>query len=272
MSLLRFLSAQIDPKYNSLQYDISRHREFYNLTDYALHYWMTHIQKCEKASINEKIIERLVSANAIVNASSLRESTALHTAVKTKQLETVDLLLNPGARYEHRSFGGFTPLHFAAHQGYLAIMIRLLKEDRKQMNCPADLGTPLPHPVSWERHCDIVDFLLQQGDNSNLTDFLGNTPCRRGLRPLSAIMFKSNIISTILALTTLPSTLADGCCPNFIQFVGHNFGGLEIILNDENLGTWPASRICITEEILPSISTLPDDAFWLASCTNGLFT
>jgi hypothetical protein len=38
MSLLRFLNAQIDTKYNSLQYDISRHSDFYDLKDYVLYH------------------------------------------------------------------------------------------------------------------------------------------------------------------------------------------------------------------------------------------
>ena len=81
-----------------------------------------------RASECKLIVEQLIAAGANINrVSSQYAETALHYAVRSKNWEVAELLINAGANVDSQSSAGYTPLQFAVVNGDAATSDLLLK-------------------------------------------------------------------------------------------------------------------------------------------------
>ncbi len=129
---------------------------------------------------SKQIVRILLSAGAKLDSNSRAYGTALHLAAWYGCLENVKLLLAAGADVNAYSIGGYPVLHRATSQGHLDVVKLLVKKGAK-INAQRDIGelingrtglTALIIAANWGR-TDVVQFLLEQGADPNLTDSWG---------------------------------------------------------------------------------------------------
>jgi ankyrin repeat protein len=86
------------------------------------------------------------------------------------------VLLEAGAKLDATDFNGWTPLHRAAHAGYVDF-VRLLIEHGAKVDARTqidELYTPLMEAAS-AGHAQVVNLLLANGADKELTDIIGCT-------------------------------------------------------------------------------------------------
>ncbi len=137
----------------------------------------------------------LLDHGAHVNAKeSQKEQTALMWAAAEKQAGMVKELIAHGAdvnarslvnediaqvssepRAQHRSYGGMTPLIFAAREGCVQCAVAL-KEGGANLNMPDPEGvTPLLTAL-WNAHFDTASYLIKAGAMVDKWDWWGRSP------------------------------------------------------------------------------------------------
>jgi len=146
-------------------------------------------------STNVPAARVLLDHGAHVNAKEAqKEQTALMWAAAEKQAEMVKELIAHGAdvnarsavnediaqvssepRAQHRSYGGMTPLIYAAREGCVQCAVAL-KEGGANLNMPDPEGvTPLLTAL-WNAHFDTASYLIKAGAMVNKWDWWGRSP------------------------------------------------------------------------------------------------
>lgn len=117
------------------------------------------------------MIKLLIQLGANVNSpepygrSPLLEVFFVNDADK---LASMELLLEHGADINHEDDDGFSPAHMAVSQPDTALIRRLLREDRLELNCPRpNRWTPLKLAIS-HANIEVVTLLLDKGADPNL--------------------------------------------------------------------------------------------------------
>ena len=197
-------NAKMDPKYNSSQCDISPYSDFYDLRDYAVHHWMTHIQKCEDTDINERVcslLKQFLGSPAESSFAyqswhmSISKSTGVISEFRTEDFEPTSLasfaicafgfytILSPWweDRWEicmHKNVLGGSLLQLAVVGNSAPVCARLSKwgarvdeqiEDSPYYRYGCLLGLAASHS-----NREVVKVLLQSGADANTLPHVGN--------------------------------------------------------------------------------------------------
>ena len=106
---------------------------------------------------------------SLVNATEWDSATLLHDAVGQKHLDVARYLLDKGADVNAVTKDGLTPLHMAAQNGDIAMIMLLLEPGRKTKIDPIDSKgwTPLDRAVKWG-HPETAEFLRQHGAHAGI--------------------------------------------------------------------------------------------------------
>jgi len=104
----------------------------------------------------------LLGRGANINAKNWCGITALHNAVKSKDMEVIELLVNQGADVNTRDSDSITPLHLALEQCRAEIIKLLLSRDANVDAKGKDGGTYI-HIAAERGYLQIVEHLLKRG-------------------------------------------------------------------------------------------------------------
>jgi ankyrin repeat protein len=140
------------------------------------------------AAGDEREVENLIKAGALIDPRSLGNFTPLHLAVIRNHTSTVSKLLENGADVNTANRSGLTPLHSAVEKKYLNVVKELLAA-KAQVNTLAwpdphilfrEIGTvcsmtPL-HTAALNGDEEILKELLAHGVDSNAENSHGATP------------------------------------------------------------------------------------------------
>ena len=123
-----------------------------------------------------------------------RNITALHYAVATGNLESVEVLMESAARIDAQAAEGHTPLHFAVLYDHPSIMEALLQDLYIDPNIKDnDQWTALAHAVELDK-TKLVELLLSHADiDISITNDAGQTP----LAQAQALGGRENIINLL---------------------------------------------------------------------------
>ena len=124
-----------------------------------------------------RIVQALLSAPHInINSKNTSGSTALMVAIENTRDEVVKALINKGANVNAADNKGWTPLLFAAQEGYLKIVQALLSAPEIDINArKPSVGTALMVAVDNGKD-DVVKALIDYNANANIADKHGWTP------------------------------------------------------------------------------------------------
>ena len=103
-----------------------------------------------------------------MEAKSWGGRTPLHWAANYGRVEIVRLLCDRGADVEARTTGGwrlgFRPLHYAADFGHISVVIELIEERNAEINARDNYGRTALRWVARDRNKhDIVAYLVSHG-------------------------------------------------------------------------------------------------------------
>lgn len=157
----------------------------------------TKLMRLAKSKKNTARLKKALKEGADPNVANRFGQTALHTAIIHNNAEAVRLLTHYGANVNRGDINGFTPVHLAAYEGQLGILIRLL-DKKGDPNKPNDFGeTPfllacgtLPYrqPVyvkeTDSKHQDNIEILKElrkAGAITDAVDPLGNNGLHRAV-------------------------------------------------------------------------------------------
>jgi ankyrin repeat protein len=121
-----------------------------------------------------KIIKLLVKAGANVNVKTNVGFTGLIMAIDQRDLELIDVLLEAGADV-HDGVNGTNSLHYAAREGLVSVIPRLLQKGALLNNQNFMGETPLFYAAKAGQ-TEMVKYLISQGANVELADTIGRTP------------------------------------------------------------------------------------------------
>lgn len=99
---------------------------------------------------------------------------ALHYAVEWDNVDIQRLLVRSGADIDTHDVDGWTSLHIAAQNGYLASLEFLLSDGAHLNKQDNDGLTPL-HIAAREGHVEVINYLLENGADLHATDVEGRT-------------------------------------------------------------------------------------------------
>jgi hypothetical protein len=203
------------------------------LTSLALN--TTFAQQQQSKSLNQAVVDgdidqvkTQISAGADVNSKNRMGWTLLQTAIRNKQTEIAQLLIDKGADVNAKDNRGKTPLHFAVESGQKAIVETIIAKgaDVNVMDARADNALSL---AKKNNQNEIADLLIKHGaqdpDPSELLgDRLYSSPAA-SRNPNSARMTQpgsraENVNQSSVAV----DLLAD---PNEIKTRVKTFDGLE---------------------------------------------
>jgi len=121
----------------------------------------------------KKIVEK---DKCDIDSQSKAGISALHIAVKTRNLAMVDYLLDHGADVDIQDKNGYTPLHYAISSHHIKIVKALVMHDA-DVNLANNAGiTPLQQ-AAYSNDFSIVDFLLDHGADPNILNANGINAC-----------------------------------------------------------------------------------------------
>eukprot|EP00009_Paramoeba_aestuarina_P002059 CAMPEP_0201513896 /NCGR_PEP_ID=MMETSP0161_2-20130828/5863_1 /ASSEMBLY_ACC=CAM_ASM_000251 /TAXON_ID=180227 /ORGANISM="Neoparamoeba aestuarina, Strain SoJaBio B1-5/56/2" /LENGTH=594 /DNA_ID=CAMNT_0047910285 /DNA_START=146 /DNA_END=1930 /DNA_ORIENTATION=+ len=128
------------------------------------------------SSSGKRSIERNKEYLVDVNAVSCNGFAPLHQAVRSGNLEVVEMLCQAGAKVEMEGNRGVTPLSIAVREGKKEIVQELLKRgaDPNQSTGGQEMC-----PLHWAEDPDIAQCLLSFGASVSLKNGLGQTPLDR---------------------------------------------------------------------------------------------
>lgn len=107
---------------------------------------------------------------------SYNGATSLSTAAKSGSLTMIDFLIREGADYNAKDDNNYTPLIYAAANGYKDVLNRLLKEKGIDYNAQSIDGESALIAAAKGGYLDSVEILCKiSGINVNLTDQNGNS-------------------------------------------------------------------------------------------------
>ena len=138
-------------------------------------------------------LDQFVFMNANINAFDRNQnSTALHKAVASGQLDVVDKLLTAGANVNVTNKLGNTPLHGAVIMSSSSIADRLLAAGANINAVNKDGNTPL-HIALRKKNISLVETLLAAKADINVANNEGDTPLH-----IAAFMSLDSIVDKLL--------------------------------------------------------------------------
>ncbi|MFC1564706.1 ankyrin repeat domain-containing protein [candidate division KSB1 bacterium] len=125
---------------------------------------------------HDGIVELLVNSNADINAVNVDGDVPLSFAVIYGTPKSIGLLLSSRADGSIRDKEGNTLLHIATLYGYFN-KVKEIMSYKPEIDIKNNAGnTALQLAVSGYRNEQLVEFLLEQGANPNVTDNTGKNP------------------------------------------------------------------------------------------------
>ena len=124
---------------------------------------------------NKATVRSLLQRKVDVNAPQVDGTTALHWAVRSDDLETIDLLVRAGANVSARNRAGVMPLELAALNGNAAVLERLIKagaDVNKPLNSSGDTALMM---ASRSGKAEAVKALLDRGAQINAKETWADT-------------------------------------------------------------------------------------------------
>lgn len=154
---------------------------------------------CDALQERHKEVARLLLAyNAQVNRyNTNRPNTPLHLAVRNRDTETVEMLLNNGANINARNKFGHTPLHISICNKKIEIIQLLLRRGAYVNERDNNGMTPL-HIAVIRGHLQVADCLLKHGADTSIKCY---TRHQKGYTPLhiAAENCNHNIITLLVS-------------------------------------------------------------------------
>ncbi len=120
---------------------------------------------------NQRLVEQLIKNKAAVNHLNRYGDSALTLAALKGQLAVATMLLEAGAEVNP---SGWTPLHYAAYEGYRELIALLIKSGAK-LDLPAPNRQTALMLAAKNGHEEIVRLLIAAGANISLQDADGKT-------------------------------------------------------------------------------------------------
>ena len=134
-------------------------------------------QKLIEAVDNKNIteIKSLLNQGANVNAQEKYGWTPLHWAALNGYYDVAKLLIENGADVNIKNNGGWTPLHEAAFKECYDI-VKLLIDNGADVNTQNEDGTSPLHISAMKGYRDIIKYLIENGADVNVQDKDGWAP------------------------------------------------------------------------------------------------
>jgi hypothetical protein len=120
-------------------------------------------------------VKKLLEEGCNPNTRDSDGWTPLHWAAKEGYVNVARLLLERGADLNARDNNGATPLHVAALYGR-ANVVKLLLEEGANPNVRDNFGATPLYWAAYGGYVDVVELLLEKGANPNVRDNDGWTP------------------------------------------------------------------------------------------------
>ena len=120
-------------------------------------------------------VKQLLAAGADVDAKVggfIRGWTPLHFAARDGYKEIVELLIAEGANVNANNQYGYTPLHLATTKEVAALLI----SNGADVNAKIDEGWTSLHSAVANGHKEVVEVLIAKGADVNAKDDDGDTP------------------------------------------------------------------------------------------------
>ncbi len=136
----------------------------------------------------KEMIRLLIQNGAKVNTTTGDSALPLHAATRR---DIAEILVAAGARVKSVNKYGFTPLHIAAHYGYIEVADYLMSRGAKLEGRTKAGWTPLCEAV-YNKKKAMVAFLAAKGARVNVRTWDGATPLK------IASLFKDNEIIRVL--------------------------------------------------------------------------
>eukprot|EP00903_Cladosiphon_okamuranus_P012808 g11970.t1 len=134
----------------------------------------------DHVDVVEAFISHGVRMGTRLSAVDIEGLTALHHASTSNSVRVIDVLIEAGAEVEAPLYGSrVTPLHLAASKGCLAAVSALLRHGAHVGSQTAQGATPLHYAAANAGRAgiaDVVDLLLKQGADEEITNDMGQTP------------------------------------------------------------------------------------------------
>ena len=127
------------------------------------------------ASGSSNTVQLLLDHGAKVNARDARGVQSLHYAAGYGHRDTVKLLIDAGAEVNGRDYFGSTPLHSSAAWGHLDVM-KLLIDYGAKVDSVTKLGVTPLNDAANEQDIPAVDVLLDAGADIDFRAKNGSTP------------------------------------------------------------------------------------------------
>lgn len=127
--------------------------------------------------LNNKYIEgddALAMEQIINEIRNLKCTSALHSAIKRNDIDSLKLLLEYGADPNVLDLGHCSPLHWAATKNNL-VAVKLLLEAKIDPNLQDLAKSTALHEAVRKKNITIIELLIKNGANPNLADIGGET-------------------------------------------------------------------------------------------------
>ena len=131
-------------------------------------YYTRHMIRWAAERANGEVVKLLLKKGADPNVGSESDSPLL-AAVKAASAESVQALLDAGARIDPKSYNGETPLMVAARQGSGDI-VKLLADRGADVNAQLKDGNTALHLAASLGFANLSMYLIEKGANPTLTN------------------------------------------------------------------------------------------------------
>lgn len=131
---------------------------------------------------SQRLVSRLISAGADVNAKGLHGSTALFNAVQDAHLDLIRFLIENGAEINIRDNEGTSPLDEAVWNGSLDSVALLLAHGARLNEPDTQTGATPINEAAFLGRTPVVRFLIQFHPDLDTPDKHGYTPLDNAIR------------------------------------------------------------------------------------------
>ena len=124
---------------------------------------------------SREVFHTIIAHGADVNATNNKHVTALMSACRTKNEESMNILLNAGADPNIADVGSSTCLHDAVHGRCCKQVLQALIDHGAEVNVANKSGVTALWIACYQRDVDAINVLLNAGANPNIDPTNGNT-------------------------------------------------------------------------------------------------
>jgi uncharacterized protein len=124
---------------------------------------------------NRAAVRALLQKKVDVNSPQVDGTTALHWAVRSDDVDTVDLLIRAGANVKAANREGVTPMQLAAVNGNAAIIEKLIKAGADVNASLSKFGDTALMLAARTGRMDAIKLLLDSGAQVNVVETWGGT-------------------------------------------------------------------------------------------------